>query len=1059
MELFIRANDIYMEIHKVTLKEGHIPMIGDHLPPSLKDADHGYTNPYKIEPAVWFKVKVVDSISIDCTKRVIMWNSDSSLPYVNDSHPAGEEEGQCENATPGGAALKRQRRVSESMYIGGELYGFESDLDELFDTLQLAVVNFASSSITREVFNCEIMRMLHCHVLPLVKLTTEDVPKMRELYREEEECIKAIDELILLKDKQMDEIASAMQRQRSSFLSNLVTVTDTRSTLSGPWKMCNKKVAKMLVEDFEADISEVYQRLDDLQKDVEEAKLKLSEEGNTNIRDSFVSDMVKTNETEPIVNCTNRNELPASEKETNSDESVDYEKILLAKRCERNDCHRRYEKLLYARENLKDYINETEDEPEKPQRRSFLNHFHRSSRHQEEPLHNIYIAMREKLEDVRKEAKALIDKKVLMISVKEAIRTTLEELELHDESTGYDVGVMHGSRPTDVLHRSRKPKDWLSLAEKISELVGHHSNQACLQHNNFCKVIADRCQAAVYEKQLVDISYNVLRTGPVSDNGRDGMSSNSDSGVYVENKLCTLAGPSERGSEIDGDACLRSEPAHTSQGDTMSPIESIVSDSSDLSDSACDSQLSPEVTNLSDLCLYEGSVQAVPGTGGTSHSLLQVEGQLGDEEIVIVHSNNSKDHLRKVIDEIKAQTHTHFKDISRLIQGTLDTKTHVAFKKIWLCYENYFYEMMMSPMMDLYRAAFKPVTVRLQNLVPALTVEDLDLDDTAIANMLEEEVVADAVSETSPSEKSEDLIEGAGVKPENNNTLEDPFEMDEDVPGVDSDSAPPKVELRKTPNPKRGFRRRLNTHPLQVECGNTVFPGQVSPRGDLDSGSNGLKRIKIHYPVSVTVIGHRQSWPRSTLPEITENVELAVDALNGAQKQTEKSTDETFKNIRKSLFTQQDVLPEVSEVSNQADITPIVHHKVILKPEFQEQFTVAKACLAETLNGKTPLSQLQSLMRCLREVTNCLSDYQYKYCSSQSGACSDDIIDMLIILLLNCDVSLTAALYPHLMFLTDTLPPFFEGGPFQFCLVQFSVAYQFLQDRLLLKNRSLPMRS
>ena len=53
----------------VQLIEGHIPRVAG----LSSDETLSVTN--SIEPAIWFKVMVLESISIDCLKRVIYWTN------------------------------------------------------------------------------------------------------------------------------------------------------------------------------------------------------------------------------------------------------------------------------------------------------------------------------------------------------------------------------------------------------------------------------------------------------------------------------------------------------------------------------------------------------------------------------------------------------------------------------------------------------------------------------------------------------------------------------------------------------------------------------------------------------------------------------------------------------------------------------------------------------------------------------------------------------------------------------------------------------------------------
>ena len=134
MQLFIRSGDLYTEIPSVTLRAGYIPVVGDH-----NQQNSASDSSIQIEPAIWFKVLVLDSISIDCSKRAIMWNSDAML--TPDGKKGSGTNHLLRDKQQDESPLHKRKRISQSMYIGGEFYGFESELDELFDTMQVCVSN------------------------------------------------------------------------------------------------------------------------------------------------------------------------------------------------------------------------------------------------------------------------------------------------------------------------------------------------------------------------------------------------------------------------------------------------------------------------------------------------------------------------------------------------------------------------------------------------------------------------------------------------------------------------------------------------------------------------------------------------------------------------------------------------------------------------------------------------------------------------------------------------------------------------------------------------------
>ena len=196
MQLFIRSGDLYTEIPSVTLKDGYIPVVGDR-----KNVNPNPDATVHIEPAIWFKVLALDSVSIDCTKRAIMWNSDSTVTPERESGNRGSKASSrltdSFQSSDSDSPLQKRKRISQSMYIGGEFYGFESELDELFDTMQAALAEFAETNLNTEDFYETVMRLLHCHVLPAITMTEEDSMRLENVLSQQENHIQIASRIIV----------------------------------------------------------------------------------------------------------------------------------------------------------------------------------------------------------------------------------------------------------------------------------------------------------------------------------------------------------------------------------------------------------------------------------------------------------------------------------------------------------------------------------------------------------------------------------------------------------------------------------------------------------------------------------------------------------------------------------------------------------------------------------------------------------------------------------------------------------------------------------------------
>ena len=64
----------------VQLVEGHAPRIAGLSGQFTKSVTS------TLEPAIWFKVMVLDSVSVDCTKQVVCWTTGASDENGNNNY-------------------------------------------------------------------------------------------------------------------------------------------------------------------------------------------------------------------------------------------------------------------------------------------------------------------------------------------------------------------------------------------------------------------------------------------------------------------------------------------------------------------------------------------------------------------------------------------------------------------------------------------------------------------------------------------------------------------------------------------------------------------------------------------------------------------------------------------------------------------------------------------------------------------------------------------------------------------------------------------------------------
>ena len=440
MHLYLRSADFTTEVPGIGLRDGCLPVIGTQ-PITTPDND------LRVEPAVWFKVQVIDAVSIDCIKRAILWNSatvfNGTLAQVcktdsdtdSSAENGGEHNAVSERCDSAAAAVEEEgtkkllrkgrsrvsgpkRMISESMYIGGECYGYQSDLDELFDTAQHLLLDYSQGKVSSTAMNDSIFQLLHCYILPAIKLTGDDLAKVIAAYKEQEDAVELVDSAIVEKHKEIEKLEGAMKTQREKhFLPNLC---------SGQPVNFDSEFAKTLQKHIHVDIRNAWEDVERLQDAVDQAKRKQDPE-------------------------------------------------IAAMRTERERLLHRCEKLISCRETLHEVISCMEQKrkssriPEslRLKSRKVVNGRRKSKTGTAglDPLQSVYLGMVQEVSQRLVELQTLAHKKVLVISVKEAMRMTMKELQSGDDTFGVHIDKTGRIKATDVLRHSSIPKAWQTLTE------------------------------------------------------------------------------------------------------------------------------------------------------------------------------------------------------------------------------------------------------------------------------------------------------------------------------------------------------------------------------------------------------------------------------------------------------------------------------------------------------------------------------------------------------------------------------------------------------------------
>ncbi len=723
------------------------------------------------------------------------------------------------------------------------------------------------------------------------------------------------------KEKQTEEIKQAAKRLRLRFIEEL-SKNDPPAA-----EDYQGEFASLLEKDIKRDIDLSSDRLNELQRGVEDAKVKAM--------------------------C-----------ETNSHHSSEID----LKRMERDLGFEQHQKLLHARENLRELVKEAKQNHR--QRRWSLTESLRDSFRSKktakeavrEPLRNIYLEMHRKMGSIKQNMMELVQKKVMMISVKEAIRNTLREIGETSESLGVDTDRRGGSRATHVLRQSRIPREWLTLTEQVAVILSDPKSKIFHKHQQFTDSVISRCGAALFERHLLNLS------------------SSSDEGA-------------------GSDSC-----------------------------DAGDAKVPPQTYKP-----HLSEAEAEKGKPDSVDKHLQLEGELGLDDVVIIHNTN-EDHLKRLAETLKEEIHNHFDEIVSRFQEELKTWSRTAPKKLWLCYEAHFYDAVMADLVKVYEHACIHIGKKLCRCIPELSAEDFNLEDTVVIRALEW-----------PSRRSHLHVQFSDAtdtdcEPEHET---EPVNQDE---GQDDVSAEQGDEETIATNDAGSNPEELHSIEEKEELLRQLSAPTTNPT--TEPAGHQVKKVRIHYPSSVTLIYNRRTWPIPSVESVAGEFDIGMDALMLGSD--EAIPDEELEEMaeRQTLERHTSSLAQ-SESQGSATLTK----KMRIRRKYRALFAPALSCIHEAISDNVPLVKLQHLTRCLREVTAGITALQEQEQLTAVGVCADNLLDVLVVLLCNCSAHTVAKLHAHVTMLTDLMPPCLTNGPYQYSLIQFIAAFSVIQEQVILSSR------
>ena len=254
-----------------------------------------------------------------------------------------------------------------------EDYDFEADLEQLIANSRSLIAEY--DSVDSDEFIVMVLKLLHCHILPLIALHVEDIPLLEQLEEQQKELIKHAEKDMQHKSLNLDEVQRRIYKQCDKFIDELRRSDE----ITYPTNF-----AKILFQDVHVYLKIVQEDLNMSQCEVDKLKM------------------------QPVENAAGLEE----------------------KRKIRNRAHAKYQTILEAREHLTGLMDEMQHSRchQKERKGDMAKHWY-----------NIYIALHQERSKLINEMQQILEKKLLQLSVLEATRWTIEDIKIKKMSFGLDI--------------------------------------------------------------------------------------------------------------------------------------------------------------------------------------------------------------------------------------------------------------------------------------------------------------------------------------------------------------------------------------------------------------------------------------------------------------------------------------------------------------------------------------------------------------------------------------------------------------------------------------------
>ncbi|KAL4219630.1 hypothetical protein ACF0H5_022202 [Mactra antiquata] len=391
----------------------------------------------RIDPALWFKVLVLNSVLVDIDRRKVFWTCENP----KDSSKFLDNNGEQFNLQNFLDFFNTQEEISSiSEYDNFE---YDTRAAELFETAR-RIYTHLSMEVFDRVGNVstyeDLLKILHVFILPEVKFHLKDRPSIQAVYDAMENECQMVESSINRKINEKRHYEESLARQRKSLVKT--------GLLLGHLNIHSDEKFYTLLSSH-------------LDKDVKR------------LEDNVVS------LTDNIVHL----------KKYGADH-CDYK--LSQARETRSKYIKDKEKLLYVKEELN--VQRIKKIKDSRKSRPFLGRSKSLPKKSKgDSTYSTYVNESKLLDAASDEIRSLINNKIKLSGMREAVHLTITEID--GDGVSYGFNRKHGAfeAEADMFDPKKKPDDWMTLREQVQDFLNSDRSETKTRHDQFCGLVKTKC--------------------------------------------------------------------------------------------------------------------------------------------------------------------------------------------------------------------------------------------------------------------------------------------------------------------------------------------------------------------------------------------------------------------------------------------------------------------------------------------------------------------------------------------------------------------------------------